>query len=180
MSKHNGKITPDAKPDRELPEVCGGDGENYWYFYSGCGYENNSSDNIAAFAKENLDYFKDMSVEDIRDNHIYWGTDGPRFHGLYNGDTNVLFGDPDKLPEAQREDAYANVKSLREAQKQKAEERSAAVDPAYDSYRDHIKSTANAYENLSQEQAAGMSDERLCALYDAAMIQKDLDDELEV
>lgn len=179
MGKHNGKITPEAKPDRELPEVCGGDGENYWYFYSGGGYENNSSDNIAVFAKENLDYFKDMSVEDIRDNHIYWGTDGPRFHGLYNGDTNVLFGDPDKLPKAQREDAYANVKSLREAAKAKAEERSrmAEADLQYDTYREVVKSGAERYENLDEKTASRMSDAQLCRLYDDAMIERDLGDD---
>lgn len=181
MSKHNGKLAdvPSKEPERELPQVCGGDGQNYWYFYSGGGYGNNSPANIAQWAKENIDYFKDKSVDDIRENHVYWGTESSRFHGFYNGDTNVLFGDPDKLPERQRMDAYENVPSLREAAKAKAEERSriAEADLQYDTYREAVKSGAERYENLDEKTASRMSDAQLCRLYDDAMIERDLGDD---
>lgn len=103
-----------SRAERTLPDVCGGDGTNYWYFYSGSSYPNNSRESIAAYAKEHFEPFKDMDVDMIANDHMYWGTDACNFKGCYNGDTNILFGDADKLPEALREDAYRYVSSLRE------------------------------------------------------------------
>lgn len=57
----------------QSPEVSKTDGQNYWYFDYGPGYENNSVFNIAQWAKENIDYFKNIPVEDV-EYYVHMGT----------------------------------------------------------------------------------------------------------
>ena len=47
----------------------------------------------------------------------------------------------------------------------------------YTKWRNGISRDADRYNNLSVEEARGMSDEEMCRLYDAAMIEKDLADD---
>lgn len=47
----------------------------------------------------------------------------------------------------------------------------------YTKWRNGISRDADRYNNLSVEEARGMSDEEMCRLYDAAMIEKDLSDD---
>ena len=75
---------------------CGGDNENYWYFYCGNEYKKNTKENIAHWAKYNLIPFKDMDVDEIQYKHIYFGSEGPSYHSKYNGDMYVLFNNLNK------------------------------------------------------------------------------------
>lgn len=74
----------------------------------------------------------------------------------------------------------AQLRAEREAKKVEAE---AATEPPttppddYTKWRNGISRDADRYNNLSTEEARGMSDEELCRLYDAAMIEKDLADD---
>lgn len=94
----------ELKPD-------GGDKTNYFMFYTSNNgtYKDNTADNIAQYGKEHLDGLKDLSLEEIKDKHIYWGTE-TGFNAFYNGDTYVLFDDIEKLPEDMKKDAYENCK----------------------------------------------------------------------
>ena len=95
------------------PHSCGGNKDaGMTYFYSGWSdlYAHNTEDEIAAYAKANMPAFKDMDIDEIKDGHIYWGTDGPMYKGFYNGDTYVLFEDIEKLPDAEKQDALSNCK----------------------------------------------------------------------
>jgi len=90
---------------------CGGDETNYYLFYTGpSGYDYNSCENIAKFAKEKFSSMKDMPDEEIMHKHIYWATDSFGYKGMYNGDTYVLFDDADKLPDDLKADAYKYCK----------------------------------------------------------------------
>lgn len=85
---------------------CGGDMENYWFFYCGAGYKTRLIDiaNYARYEFENL--FFDMTVEEIMKNHIYWGTDeSTHFKAMYNGDTFILYYNINALPEDLKADA---------------------------------------------------------------------------
>lgn len=87
-------------------ESCGGDDINYWMFYTGPGYLNNTRENIAHWARYVLqNIFFDMSIEEIINKHIYWGTDEGKFKSFYNGDTYILYKDLNKLPENMQYDA---------------------------------------------------------------------------
>lgn len=104
--------------DASKVAVAGGDGSNLYYFYTGSStYKNNSIENIAAFAQQNFDSCKGKSVEDIEAKHIFWGTEGSGYKGFYNGDTYVLFDDINKLPQDIKQDALANCKGYRNAEK---------------------------------------------------------------
>lgn len=94
----------ELKPD-------GGDKTNYFMFYTDNygGYKDNTADNIAQYGKEHLEGLKDLSLEEIKDKHLYWGTE-TGFNAFYNGDTYVLFDDIEKLPEDMKKDAYENCK----------------------------------------------------------------------
>lgn len=94
----------ELKPD-------GGDKTNYFIFYTDNygGYKDNTADNIAQYGKEHLEGLKDLSLEEIKDKHLYWGTE-TGFNAFYNGDTYVLFDDIEKLPEDMKKDAYENCK----------------------------------------------------------------------
>ena len=84
---------------------CGGDYENYWYFYTGAGYKTKQID-IANWARYELSsLFFDMSDEEIIKNHIFWGTESMSFNAFYNGDTFVLYYNIDSLPEDIKKDA---------------------------------------------------------------------------
>ena len=105
--------TIDLKPD-------GGDKKNWFAFYTGLqgdSYSNNTQDNIAQFGKENLEGLKDLSIEEIKDSHIYWGSEHG-FHGFYNGDTFILFDDIEKLPEDMKKDAYECCKGYKKIKKE--------------------------------------------------------------
>lgn len=91
---------------------CGGDGSNYFCFYSGSGYENNNPDLIANFAQENVDGLKSVSVDEIKSKHLYWASE-VGYKGLYNGDTWVLFDDIEKLPKSLQEDARAHCEGYK-------------------------------------------------------------------
>lgn len=78
---------------------------NFWYFYTGAGYENVTRTTVAYYAKEHISYFKDMSIDTICKEHIYWATDNSNYEAMYNGDTYVLFTEVNDLPELQRKDA---------------------------------------------------------------------------
>lgn len=98
------------------PNICSSDHENVWEFYADCQffeYRNNTTNKIAAYAKENIPYFKKMDIDDIIKDHIFLGYEGSSCHASYNGDTYVLFIDPDKLYEDMRRDAYERIESLR-------------------------------------------------------------------
>lgn len=91
-------------------KCVGGDKENYWYFYSGAGYNASpeSIANWALFELRNTD-FLNMSIEEIMSKHIYWGTDSPTYKAFYNGDTYVLFLNLNHLPEDMKEDAENQI-----------------------------------------------------------------------
>lgn len=87
-------------------EPCGGDKVNYWLFYTGSGYRNATKENIAQWARYVLqDIFFDMTVEQIMNKHIYWGTESGSYKSFYNGDTYVLYNSLEKLPEDMQYDA---------------------------------------------------------------------------
>jgi hypothetical protein len=87
-------------------EPCGSDDFNYWMFYTGPGYPNNTKENIAHWARYVLqNIFFDMSIEEIINKHIYWGTDDGKFNTFYNGDTYILYKDLNKLSEDMQYDA---------------------------------------------------------------------------
>lgn len=46
-----------------------------------------------------------MSDEEIRRNHMYWGTDSTSYKGFYNGDTWIVYDNIDLLPEGMKIDA---------------------------------------------------------------------------
>lgn len=105
--------TIDLKPD-------GGDKKNWFAFYTGLqggSYSNNTQDNIAQFGKENLEGLKDLSIEEIKDSHMYWGSEYG-FHSFYNGDTFILFDDIEKLPEDMKKDAYECCKCYKKIKKE--------------------------------------------------------------
>ena len=93
---------------------CGNDDEkNYYCFYTGMCYEQNSIKNIIAFAREKFPSFKNLMDEEIQNNHIYWATESSQYKGMYNGDEYILFEDIDKLPEDMKIDAInANCSDL--------------------------------------------------------------------
>lgn len=110
----------ELKPD-------GGDKTNYFMFYTdnyGV-YKDNTADNIAQYGKEHLEGLKDLSLEEIKDKHLYWGTE-TGFNAFYNGDTYVLFDDIEKLPEDMKKDAYENCKGY--SKKTEAEDMSLVKD----------------------------------------------------
>lgn len=83
----------------------GGDNDNYWFFYCGPGYKT-SKLAIAHWARYELEnIFFDMSEDEIMKNHIYWGSEGPNFKAMYNGDTFILFANLNQLPEDLKADA---------------------------------------------------------------------------
>lgn len=87
-------------------EPCGGDNINYWIFYTGIGYKNNTRENIAQWARYTLqDTFFDRTIEQIIVNHMYFATDSGNYKHYYNGDTYILFNHFDKLPEDMQYDA---------------------------------------------------------------------------
>lgn len=89
----------------------GGDNENYWFFYCGNGYKVSklAIANWARYELENL--FFDMTEDEIMRRHIYWATDeGISYHGIYNGDTYVLFYNMNHLPEDLKYDAMQEIK----------------------------------------------------------------------
>lgn len=86
-------------------KVEGGDDENYWMFYTGPGYKDRTPIHIAYYAKYCFAAFKDMSVDEIIRQHIYWGTESSSFHSYYNGDTYVLYDNINALPEDKKLDA---------------------------------------------------------------------------
>ena len=72
------------------------------------GYPQNKPDSIALYGKENIPFLKDKSIDEIKNAHMYWGSDEARSRevlGMYNGDTMVLFGDIEKLPTEYKHDA---------------------------------------------------------------------------
>ena len=86
--------------------------------------------------------------------------------------------DKDFVTDVDLEDGFEEsdgAKAEREAilefkQKRREEER-------YNQFRDDRKANAARYNNLSEEDARGLSDEELCRLYDDAMMEKDLEDD---
>lgn len=103
----------ELKPD-------GGDKKNWFAFYTslqGNSYSNNTQDNIAQFGKENLEGLKDLSIEEIKDFHMYWGSEYG-FHSFYNGDTFILFDNIEKLPENMKKDAYECCKGYKKVKKE--------------------------------------------------------------
>ena len=119
-----------TEPKTPEPEACGGDGNNYTMFYTGGGssYANNTMDNIAAFGKGLYPGLKDKSLDEIKDYHIYWGSDeasGYNLKGFYNGDTYVLFDDIEKLPPEMKHDAEQMCDGYRK------DRQHAAVDSKY-------------------------------------------------
>lgn len=101
----------------EAVEVCGGDKINYLMFYtSNYGtYKDNTADNIAQYGKEHLEGLKDLSIEEIKDKHLYWASE-IGYHSAYNGDTYVLFDDIEKLPEDMKQDAIENCKGCKKTE----------------------------------------------------------------
>ena len=97
-------------------ESCGGDGKNYFMFYCGGGYENNTPDKIAEFAKEHIENLKDTPVEEIKSDHLYWGSEYG-YHGFYNGDTYVLYDKREDLPKNMRFDAEEAIERNKNAEK---------------------------------------------------------------
>ena len=85
----------------------GGDGLNYYMFYCGADYKCNSVDAIAAYAKEMLTGLKNLTLKEIKLKHMYWGSEGLFFKGVYNGDTWVVFDKIDELPQSMMLDAYS-------------------------------------------------------------------------
>lgn len=105
------EITPNKVTESVELKPDGGDKTNYFMFYTDNygGYKDNTADNIAQYGKEHLEGLKNLSLEEIKDKHIYWGTE-TGFNAFYNGDTYVLFDDIEKLPEDMKKDAYENCK----------------------------------------------------------------------
>lgn len=107
---------------------CGGDNKNYYMFYTGGGgdYSNNTVEAIAKFGQEHFPNFKDLGFEDIKNFHVYWGTDESRgYESFYNGDTYVLFDDIEKLPEDMKKDALNHCDGYK---KQKFETKEPTID----------------------------------------------------
>lgn len=111
--------------EKSKAQPCGSidNTRNHYMFYTGGGgsYTNNTSDEIAKFGKEHFDSMKDMSLDEIKDKHIYWGSDeavGYGLKGLYNGDTYVLFDDLEKLPKDMQHDAMKMCAGLEEPKQQ--------------------------------------------------------------
>lgn len=75
----------------------GGVAGKYYMFYAGAGYP--SHDEVIQFGKK------------VGMSHIYFGSEGAAYHGIYNGDTNVLYEKLDDLPEAMRKDAEQALRS---------------------------------------------------------------------
>jgi len=95
---------------------CGGD-QNFYYFYCGHCYGNNTYTTIAEFAKEHIANLKDAPIDEIVDQHIYWGSEYG-FHSFYNGDSFILYDDIAKLPSDMRMDAEeARERNRREREK---------------------------------------------------------------
>ena len=70
----------------------GGEAGKWHSFYTGPGYQTTKDDV--------LKYGESVGMD-----KVYWATDASNFSGNYNGDTFVLYGDKENLPEAMRKDA---------------------------------------------------------------------------
>lgn len=81
MAKDFGSIRP-----------CGGEEGKYHMFYTGPGY-NTTRDDVLAYG------------EKVGMNKVYWASDSSNYTAFYNGDTFVLYGDKENLPEDMRKDA---------------------------------------------------------------------------
>lgn len=144
--------------------IVGGDKENLFYFYTGgSSYKDNTIENIAAYAQEHFDSCRGKTVEEIESKHIFWGTESSSFHGLYNGDTYILFDDIEKLPKDVQQDAlkrcpgYNGVLPSEESPKQieyAAYDEMIACGRAYDPFTMYI-------ENYQQEKAAERRNDEL-------------------
>lgn len=86
--------------------IDGGDNNNYWMFYN---EPFKSPMNIAYWAKFNLDAFYDMDIPEIRNKHIFYGSDSYGYSGMYNGGTYVLFVNVNRLPDGYKEDAQKEI-----------------------------------------------------------------------
>lgn len=85
---------------------CGGDGTNFWMFYTGASYKTSLIDVVHYAWFELTDIFGNMSEEEIIKNHIYWGSDESYgMKGAYNGDTYILYNNINALPQDYQFDA---------------------------------------------------------------------------
>ena len=85
-------------------------------FYTGGGgsYKHNTANEIAAWGKRNFEKLKDKTIEEIKRDNLYWGSDEAAGHNLkggYNGDTYVLFDSMDALSDEYKHDAMFNTKT---------------------------------------------------------------------
>lgn len=110
---YKGIIVPFNEKDiesikRHYVDCCGGDKVNYWYFYTGPGYQTTEED-VANYAKYELPQFYNMTISEIQHKHIYFGSEGNSYHAFYNGDTYVLFTSLDKLDKDKQQDAKYKI-----------------------------------------------------------------------
>lgn len=142
----------------EAVEVCGGDKTNYLMFYtSNYGtYKDNTADNIAQYGKEHLEGLKDLSIEEIKNKHLYWASE-IGYHSAYNGDTYVLFDDIEKLPEDMKQDAIENCKGCKKTEavntQEKAEEVKEKVEQDIQNQgtENLVDTTEELYDKLKKE-----------------------------
>ena len=167
----------ELKPD-------GGDKTNYFIFYTdnyGV-YKDNTADNIAQYGKEHLEGLKDLSLEEIKDKHLYWGTE-TGFNAFYNGDTYVLFDDIEKLPEAMKKDAYENCKGY--SKKTEAEDMSlvkdeveTAVDKAQDITELDIEQIKGSLDVLKTDEESAIAGYEAFIEETKKIVDKELADEI--
>ena len=168
----------ELKPD-------GGDKTNYFMFYTdnyGV-YKDNTADNIAQYGKEHLEGLKDLSLEEIKDKHLYWGTE-TGFNAFYNGDTYVLFDDIEKLPEDMKKDAYENCKGY--SKKTEAEDMSlvkdeveTAVDKAQDITELDIEQIKGSLDVLKTDEESAIAGYESFIEETKKVVDKELADEIE-
>ncbi len=113
------KVISESISVNESAIPSGGDEINYFIFYcDNYTYDYNDIDSVAKFGRKHLKGLKDVSISEIKANHIYWGSDeASGFAGNYNGDTYVLFDDIDKLPADLKKDAYNHIDYYRKGAK---------------------------------------------------------------
>lgn len=90
---------PIISSNTDVMKPNGGDGVNWAMFYSGPQYP--TPDQVKSWGREH------------GMNNFYWATDeSAGYKGMYNGDTNVVFNDPDKMPETYKQDALTYCKDI--------------------------------------------------------------------
>lgn len=96
--------------------------------------------------------------------------------GKKNGKLHVYNG----FPSDDNGNLYDDGFSFDEAEYEEDEDEDVVdetPDLKYEAYRNQQQQKAEEYKNLSTKQASRMSDEELCALYDADMAERDLKDD---